>query len=213
MGSLSSATLFDKCKARKKHISSPNVLHVVQGHKIEKFIVWIACQKPNLGFLANLNPLLKLYEGSRDWRFLMLLKCHLLLVAAHYYMGFIYALSVFVLLVLEYEFQYRIMIKFYINGIFELLKCHYSLNVTSNSVLDLSHFLSNPLWVDVRISSLEKKVSDIIFINFMLMTLSIYDITDYSARIFHMVYCLVIFSYWNSNFMLVFVFGCIIEQF
>ena len=125
MGSLSSATLFDKCKARKKHISSPNVLHVVQGHKIEKFIVWIACQKPNLGFLANLNPLLKLYEGSRDWRILILLMSQLFLVTVHYYLGFTYVLYVDGLMILEYEFQHRIVIKVYNDGTFEFSKCHY----------------------------------------------------------------------------------------
>ena len=85
-------------------------------------------------------------------------------------------LSVVVSVVLEFEFQHRIMIKSYIDGIFEFSKCHYSFYGISNSTLDLSPFLSNPLWVDVRISSLEKEVSDIIFINFMLITLSVYDI-------------------------------------
>ena len=176
MGSFRSAALFTKSKAGKKQISSSNVLHVVQRPEFQKFIMWIACKKPNLGFLANLNPLLKLYEGSRDQGNLMLLKSRSFVVAVHYYLSSSYVLSVVVSVVLEFEFQHRIMIKFYIDGIFEFSKFHYSLYGISNSTLDLSPFLSNPLCVDVRISSLEKEVSDIIFINLMLMTLSIYDI-------------------------------------
>ena len=106
----------------------------------------------------------------------MLLKSQLFLVAVHFYLGFTDVLYVAGLMVLEYEFQHRIVTKVYNDGTFEFSKCLYSLYGTSNPVLDLSPFLSNPLWVDVRISSLEKEVSDIIFINFMLMTLSIYDI-------------------------------------
>ena len=176
MGSFRSTTLFSKFIVRKKKISSSNVLHVVERLEIQKFIIWIACQKSNLGFPANLNPLLKLYAGSRDRGDLMLLKSHLFVVAVHYYLSSPYVLSVVVSVVLEFEFQHRIMIKSYIDGIFEFSKCHYSLYGISNSTLDLSPFLSNPLWVDVRISSLEKEVSDIIFINFMLITLSVYDI-------------------------------------
>ena len=106
----------------------------------------------------------------------MLLQSQLFLVAVHFYLGFTYVLYVAGLMVLEYEFQHRIVTKVYNDGTFEFSKCHYSLYGISNSMLDLSPFLSNSLWVDVRISSLEKEVSDIIFINFMLMTLSIYDI-------------------------------------
>ena len=36
--------------------------------------LWIACLKPNLGFLANLNPFLKIYDDSIYWGFLILLK-------------------------------------------------------------------------------------------------------------------------------------------
>ena len=176
MGSFRSAALFTKSKAGKKQISSSNVLLAVKRLENQKFIIWIASQKSNLGFLANLNPLLKLYEGSRDQGNLMLLKSHLFVVAVHYYLSSPYVLFVVVSVVLEFEFQHRIMIKSYIDGIFEFSKCHYSLYGISNLTLALNPFLSNPLWVDVRISSLEKEVSDIIFINFMLMTLSIYDV-------------------------------------
>ena len=62
----------------------------------------------------------------------MLLKSQLFLVAVHYYLGFTYVLYVAGLMVLEYEFQHRIVIKVYNDGTFEFSKYHYILYEISN---------------------------------------------------------------------------------
>ena len=139
----------------------------------------------------------------------MLLKSQLFLVVVHFYLGFTYVLYVAGLMVFEYEFQHRIVTKVYNDETFEFSKCQYSLYGISNPVLDWSPFLSNPLWVDVRISSLEKEVSGIIIINFMLMLLSIHDIkvqrfsiwcTTWSySRIGILIVCLCLDVFYNNS--------------
>ena len=109
MGSFRSAALLTKSKAGKKQISSSNVLHVVQRPEFQKFIMWIACKKPNLGFLANLNPLLKLCAGSSNWGFL---KLQLSFCVVCCYLCFTYVFYVFILSSLASKLQCKIMINF-----------------------------------------------------------------------------------------------------
>ena len=74
-----------------------------------------SCGKPNLGFLANLNSLLQLYEVSTNWVVLALVKFQQFMLASYCYLGFTYQFSIFVLSVLESKFQCIIMIKCYIH--------------------------------------------------------------------------------------------------
>ena len=144
-------------------------------------LIWIACKKkPNLGFLAFLNPLLKLCAGSSNWGFL---KLQSLFCSVYCYLCSSYVFYVFILLVLASKFQYKIMIKFYVYGIFELCICCYNIHGISDIKLDYNPFLSNPFRADVR-SSFVSEHSGITFINLMLMTSSISNIVlqEFSIR-------------------------------
>ena len=143
-------------------------------------LIWTACKKPNLGFLAYLNPLLKLCAGSSNWGFL---KLQLLFCVVYYYLCSTNVFYVYVQSFLASKFQYKIMIKSYIYGIFELCICCYSIHGISYIKLDHNPFLSKAFRVDVC-SSFVSEHSGITFINLMLMTSSISNIVlqEFSIR-------------------------------
>ena len=122
--------------------------------------------------LGYLIPLLKLCAGLLNWGFL---KLQSLFCSVYCYLCSSYVFYVFILLVLASKFQYKIMINFYIYGMFALCICRYSIHGISDTQLDYNPFLSNPFRVDVR-SFFVSEHSGITFVNLMLMTFSITDI-------------------------------------